>query len=113
MTALQSNLEDKGIADAYYYRLARFLFIIVAIVALGIFIINSVIDYRYKVVFIKSPCALCQELNPEVKECFTIRNNLFPDGKGGWRYENGTPVDAIAGAGLQPSFSLPQNFSIK
>jgi len=98
-----------GIADAYYYRVARFILIIFLIVALGIFIVKSFMDYRYKIVFIKTPCQLCQELNPQVKECFLIRMQLFPDGKGGWRYENGTPVIS---AGLQPSFALPQNFSL-
>jgi hypothetical protein len=104
-------MNDEGTKEQkrldYYYRAARFFLIVFLIVALGLYIVHTILDYRYKMVFIKAPCKLCAELNPEIKNCFQIKTQLFPDGKGGWRFENGTPANS---AGLQPSFSF-SNFS--
>jgi len=78
---------------SYYYSIAKFLFIIVLVVALGLFIINSVMDYRYKNVFIKSPCHLCSELNKNQSDCitgcFTYRLAIYPDGLGNYKNDLG------------------------
>lgn len=76
--------------DEWYLRM-RFLLIMLAVVALGMFCIMKVMDFRYKTVFIKTPCQLCMDLNPEVTSCFAVHKvSIFPDGHGGWRYENGS-----------------------
>lgn len=76
-----------------FKQILQTLLIICAVVALGLYIINAVIDYRYKVEFLKTPCGLCAELNKEqsqcINGCFSFKVNLFPDGKGGWCGEDG------------------------
>lgn len=72
----------------YYYSIARFIFIIIAVIALGLFIINSIMSYRYKVEFVKTPCSLCAELNKNqskcIEGCFTITKKLYPSVNGDW-----------------------------
>lgn len=67
----------------YLYQLARFILLMLLVVALGMFIINSAMSYRYKVEFIKTPCNLCRELNPNMSECindcFTRKVSAYPD----------------------------------
>lgn len=61
----------------------RILYII-AIVAVGLFIINSFFSYRYKLELLSNPCSLCQQQNKEqaqcVKGCFEVRL-INQDGK--------------------------------
>lgn len=102
--SLAANLRSLSTGD--WYRLARFLFIVLGVVALGLFIVHTFLDYRYKVVFMKTPCQLCAELNKNqsqcVMGCFQTRTPLFPDGGGGWKFENGTPYE---GYGMMPSLN--------
>jgi hypothetical protein len=48
------------------------ILIILLVVGAGLFAINQYLDYRYKSVFLSSPCVLCKEVNPEL-ECFKIK----------------------------------------
>lgn len=108
--SLAAELRLLSVGD--WYRLARFVLIIVAVVALGLFCVTTFLEYRYKVVFMKTPCQLCAELNKNqsqcVMGCFQTRTQLFPDGMGGWRFENGS---GYKGAGMMPSFAMPTNIS--
>lgn len=80
-----------------WYRMAKFFLIILAVVALGMYVITTVIDYRYKVAFIKTPCELCAELNKNqsmcIAGCFKQRVALYPNGLGGWSTNNGSCYD--------------------
>jgi len=55
--------------------------IIIGVVSFGLFAINQFFSWKYKSVFLQTPCTLCRELNPEVEACFkiveteTIKNN--------------------------------------
>lgn len=97
MDIKQTTTKEGGLA--YYYSVARFAFIIVLVVALGVFTINQILAYRYKAEFLKTPCALCADLNPKVSECvegcFTIRKELYPDGFGSWRDSEGKCFNAV------------------
>lgn len=74
---------------------------ILGVVALGMIAINQTLEYNYKMEFLKAPCKLCLELNPEVSgQCFIQEERLYPNGYGGWDYENGT------NAGYVPTSSL-------
>lgn len=66
------------------WTLARRLLIIFLVVSLGLFAVNQFLQYRYKAEFLKAPCKLCAELNPEVKDCLVYKRALYPDGFGGW-----------------------------
>jgi hypothetical protein len=52
-----------------YYSIARFVFIILLVAAVGIFLINQALEYRYKSEFLQTPCKLCQDLNPNQSNC--------------------------------------------
>lgn len=67
---------------------AAILFLVV--IALGLLAINQALGFFYKAQFLKSPCGLCAELNPEVKECIDFLNSPRPsywiggEGTDGW-----------------------------
>ncbi len=46
------------------------LLIIIATMAVGVLLVNQSLGYFYKVQFLKTPCDLCEELNPHLKPCF-------------------------------------------
>lgn len=46
------------------------ILIIVLIVALGMLAVNQTMGLRYKAEFLKSPCDLCEKLNPHLENCF-------------------------------------------
>lgn len=69
----------------------KLIFMILLICSLGLFVINQILSYHYKAVFLKTPCKLCLELNPEVStNCFIKEERLYPNGKGDWSYLNGS-----------------------
>lgn len=71
----------------------RLLFWISLVVGLGMLAINQSFEFYYRAEFLKSPCKLCLELNPEVsKKCFIKEEKLFPNGLGGWQTEEGVKV---------------------
>ena len=76
-------------AGAYNNRrleILKLIFWIALVVAVGMFAFNQTLDFFYKMEFLKSPCMLCGELNPEVTSCIRELNTRlsFPDGMGGW-----------------------------
>jgi hypothetical protein len=46
------------------------LLIYIGVIALGLLAVNQYLGYHYKAIFLKTPCDLCEELNPHLKECF-------------------------------------------
>jgi hypothetical protein len=61
--------------------------LILIILALGLFVVNQFLGYMYKVQFLKAPCSLCVELNPEVEKCIDLLNaprNIYPMNGGKW-----------------------------
>lgn len=83
----------------YYYKLSRFLFIIVLVIGAGVFTVNQILAYRYKAELLQSPCELCKSLNANqskcIAGCFEYMLNLYPDGSGGWRDNYGKCYDAF------------------
>jgi len=49
----------------------KFYFWIVLVVALGLFAVNQGLEFFYKAHFLKAPCDLCTELNPQFKDCIS------------------------------------------
>lgn len=47
----------------------RALIIILIVLALGLFIVNQFMEYRYNAMLLTSPCVMCQEKNKEVAGC--------------------------------------------
>jgi hypothetical protein len=70
-----------------YYLIVRFIFIILLVAALGVFLINQALDYRYKSELLQTPCKLCQDLNPNQSSCI--------DGYFKYRIEVGSPYKPI------------------
>lgn len=89
---LEQNKDRMGKLQEWYLW-ARFLFIIVLVVAVGVFAVNQALEYRYKAEFLKTPCNLCKELNKNqsvcIEGCFKYELRLFPDSLGNWKdYSN-------------------------
>lgn len=53
---------------------ALFILTIALIFLIGLFAINQFLNFYFKAQFLKSPCTVCQELNPEVSGCFKVIN---------------------------------------
>lgn len=51
----------------------KYIVVILLIVLLGVFVMNQVIEYRYKAIFLLTPCELCTKLNPQFKDCFSFK----------------------------------------
>jgi hypothetical protein len=47
--------------------------IVLAILSLGLFAVNQVLSFRYKSVFLQTPCELCVNLNPHLEKCINIQ----------------------------------------
>lgn len=52
----------------------RLAFWIALVVALGMLAVNQTFEFYYKAEFLKAPCNLCGELNPEVGLCLQELN---------------------------------------
>jgi hypothetical protein len=52
----------------------KFLFIIIGIVALGLWAVSQYISFRYNAYLLSAPCDVCRELNPQVEECFWVKS---------------------------------------
>lgn len=76
---------DKDLA--YYYSIGKFILVLILVLALGMLAINQGLGFFYKAEFLKSPCGLCSELNPGVKQCINNLNAPLPsyyNGQAGW-----------------------------
>jgi len=97
------------VGDGVYNRVEvggwfRILFWVCLVVAVGMVAVNQSLEFYYKAEFLKAPCSLCLELNPEVSEqCFIREERLYPNTAGGWQYENGTTYEGYVPA---PSLNL-------
>ena len=68
--------------DLRYYLVQSAILLLV--VALGVLAVNQALEYKYRAEFLKAPCALCVELNPEVKDCFISKRHVYPGLLGDW-----------------------------
>ena len=50
------------------------LLIIITTIAMGMLLVNQAFGWHYKTQFLKTPCTLCEELNPHLRECFKIKS---------------------------------------
>lgn len=53
----------------------KFFLMIALVLALGFAAVNQALGFFYKAHFLKSPCDLCGELNPQVQECIDNLNS--------------------------------------
>ena len=51
------------------YQTLKHIAMFLLVIALGMTAVNQTLGFLYKAEFLKQPCALCAELNPDVKEC--------------------------------------------
>lgn len=67
--------EQKRVRDFRYYLVQ--VLILLAVVALGLLVVNQVLEYRYKSVFLQTPCNVCKDLNANqsicIDNCFKYR----------------------------------------
>jgi hypothetical protein len=49
---------------------AKFVCIVAITAALGLFIFNQFIEWKYSAQFLGGPCKLCVDLNPEWQQCY-------------------------------------------
>ena len=43
------------------------------VVVAGLAAVNYFLEFRYKAVFLSTPCQLCSDLNPTVSECLSTK----------------------------------------
>jgi hypothetical protein len=71
-----------------YYILGRFLLIMFLVAGAGVFMVNQALKFKYNAEFLKQPCGLCTELNPNqsgcLQGCFNVKQSFYPDGSGNW-----------------------------
>jgi predicted nucleic acid-binding Zn ribbon protein len=69
--------ERKRNKDLHYYLVQAL--VILAVVALGLLVVNQALEYRYKSVFLQQPCSVCKDLNPKVAHCLDncFTNRIF------------------------------------
>jgi len=95
-----------------YYRIVRFIFIILLVCALGLYIINATFAWEYKSNFLQTPCQFCAHLNPNqskcIEGCFQTITKIFPDGSGGWKDEKGNQINNLPEKSLNLSALLIQ-----
>ena len=62
------------------------LVLILLIVLIGTLAVNQALEFHYKAVFLKTPCQLCRDLNPDVANCLTREGTItqFWNYTGGW-----------------------------
>lgn len=53
--------------------------IIIGVVSLGLLAVNQYLDFRYKVVWLSTPCDLCLETNPRLGRCFQEALIVYQD----------------------------------
>lgn len=53
----------------YYYRVGRFITVMLLVVCLGVFAVNQALEFRFKSVFLQTPCQLCGDLNKKQAPC--------------------------------------------
>lgn len=76
-----NEIIEKARPDELAKNWAIAIFIVIAIVAIGLFAINQFIEFRYSATFLRGPCQLCVELNPEVGGCWEMQKQVgyIPD----------------------------------
>jgi len=93
----------------------KILFWVVLVVAIGMVAVNQTFEFYYKAEFLRSPCSLCMELNPEVSEqCFIKGITLYPYGSGDWADSEGQCYDSIGNkknCSGSSFYNTPLNFS--
>jgi hypothetical protein len=60
-------------ADFRHYTIKDWMMLAVLmliVIGVGMFAVNQSLSYFYKAEFLKSPCSLCEELNPHLEKCF-------------------------------------------
>ena len=62
--------------------------IVIGVVAFGLLAMNQFISWRYKNIFLQTPCQLCEELNPHLKDCFEDVSIIYTDEETGVEIEN-------------------------
>ncbi len=84
------NFKDQK--EKYY--LIRSIFMIILVLSLGFLAINQGLGFFYKVHFLKAPCDICRELNPNqsecITDCFKINLKTYQDQFGNWKDAEGT-----------------------
>ena len=67
-TRYRERISNMNKEDIYFY--LKFITIILVVVALGMFIFQQWLGYKYKAELLMTPCELCTKLNPEWKQCY-------------------------------------------
>ena len=74
ITPKKQEKKPKSTLDILIY-----LIIMLAVVGIGMFAVNQTMGYFYKSKFLQTPCALCEELNPHLSECFKQESTAYQD----------------------------------
>jgi hypothetical protein len=83
MTEILKESLQKEKAPASVKELALTALYIISVVALGMLVLNQWLGFHYKMQFAQSPCGVCAEANPEIKNCMQRITPVYLNGSGG------------------------------
>jgi len=73
--------------------LTKTIIIVLIIVSLGLFALNQTLGYIYKAHFLKSPCDLCAQLNPNISNCIYQKENTYYKLDNGYQTLDSKPLN--------------------
>lgn len=68
MVVEDNNIKEKPEGHTITWYLVQ-LAILLVVVGLGIFAVNQALEYKYRSVFLQTPCNVCKELNSNQSTC--------------------------------------------
>ena len=93
---MDDKIEQKN--KMILYEWLKTICIVILVVTLGVFMINQILEYRYRSAFLQDPCGLCVSLegNEHLEPCFVSNSQINIDPNTGepiedlgeWRKEN-------------------------
>ena len=86
------------------------LILFILLLLLGILVLF--VEWRYRAVFLSSPCELCVDLNPQYLECFNYAGLIIRDSEGNIVAEGKEAKDMIDQKKfLYPNYTINFNLS--
>lgn len=78
----EGKKEKNKFSTSRSIQIGKAILIYSLVLGLGLLALNQFIGFRYKSVFLQTPCDLCKELNPHLEICFQTVSNIYTTPQG-------------------------------